>query len=163
VLLPPTPEEMQKTILARALTVVENYSVNVGKLVKATVPGTNGGFLGKVKEFFQRIIHNIFEPHEMVWGKLLHAESTCTSCGICERICPARNIRMVEPVTHATGGAEKAKPVWGDRCLMCLACLHWCPARAVQHSFLTKKWGRYHHPQIKSKDLILQEAKPVEK
>jgi ferredoxin len=46
----------------------------------------------------------------------------CNGCGICVRLCPADNIRMVE-----------AYPQWGDNCLGCMGCYHWCPEDAVKN------------------------------
>ena len=43
----------------------------------------------------------------------------CTNCGICERICPADNIRM------------DSGPVRLHKCENCFACYHWCPQNAV--------------------------------
>jgi ferredoxin len=44
----------------------------------------------------------------------------CNGCGICIRLCPADNIRMIE-----------GKPQWGDTCFGCMGCYHWCPENAV--------------------------------
>ncbi len=62
----------------------------------------------------------------------------CTGCGLCEDLCPSRNI-----VRH------EGKPVWGNRCTQCLACLHQCPVRAIDYGRATMKKGRYVHPDAK--------------
>lgn len=64
-------------------------------------------------------------------------EETCTACGICERVCMAGNIRLVD-----------GKPVWGGHCEQCLACIQWCPEQAIQYGPKTKDYKRYHHPEI---------------
>jgi len=43
-------------------------------------------------------------------------KDNCTSCGLCEKICPVRNIRL-----------ENGKPEWLHRCEHCVACISWCP------------------------------------
>jgi len=57
--------------------------------------------------------------------KKFYAEDTCISCGICEKRCPAENIRM-----------KDARPVWQGHCMMCLACIHGCPVEAIQYGNL---------------------------
>lgn len=61
-----------------------------------------------------------------------YAEKTCTKCGLCEKICPTKNIIV------------KDAPIWGKNCTACLACLHRCPVRAIQYGKGTKNKGRYY-------------------
>lgn len=46
----------------------------------------------------------------------------CNGCGICVRLCPADNIRMIQ-----------GHPQWGDNCFGCMGCYHWCPEDAVKN------------------------------
>ena len=46
--------------------------------------------------------------------------STCIGCGLCSRVCPMRNIKMM-----------KGHPVPGARCTMCYRCISLCPACAI--------------------------------
>ena len=72
-------------------------------------------------------------------------DDKCNGCGICARTCPAGNIEIVDK-----------KPVWQNRCESCLACVNWCPKEAIQGSITTtnKKTARYHHPDVKVKDML---------
>ncbi len=72
------------------------------------------------------------------------ADSKCNSCGICEKVCPVANIKM-------TAG----KPEWLHHCQQCMACLQWCPQIAIQMG-KTAERKRYHHPEIKVNDIIIQ-------
>jgi ferredoxin len=104
-------------------------------------------------------IIKLLEPHLIVLGKLaersfgFYADSKCNGCGLCERVCPAQKIRMVD-----------GKPVWPKKaeCFGCLACLNYCPETAVQveSTWYLKSWttenGRYHHPEITAKDIARQ-------
>lgn len=65
--------------------------------------------------------------------KPFFAEDTCTSCGLCERLCPTQNIVL-----------QDGKPTWQGSCVQCLACLHRCPASAIQYGKSTKNKGRYY-------------------
>ncbi len=67
----------------------------------------------------------------------------CTSCGLCERVCPAGNI--LRPDGH---------PVWQHRCTECLGCLHICPVEAIDYGDKTKGRKRYRHKDIAPKDLM---------
>ena len=70
-----------------------------------------------------------------------HADCHCTGCGTCERVCNCHNIKVAE------------KPQWGQRCTGCLACLHYCPERAVQFGKGTEKKGRYTNPYIRLEEM----------
>ena len=74
----------------------------------------------------------MFERHAMD-DKPFFAEDTCTSCGLCERVCPVKNIVL-----------KDGKPAWQGSCTQCLACIHRCPAAAIQYGKGTKKRGRYY-------------------
>jgi ferredoxin len=71
------------------------------------------------------------------------ADEKCTGCGICEKICPAQNISLVD-----------GKPTWQHRCEQCFACLQWCPEEAIQYGKGTIKRKRYRHPEITLKDML---------
>ena len=58
----------------------------------------------------------------------------CSGCGICQMVCPSRNIEM-----------KDGRPEWKDNCTQCLACIHRCPNRAIEHGKITRKKGRYFH------------------
>lgn len=75
--------------------------------------------------------------------KPFYADEKCTGCGICEKICPARNISLVDK-----------KPAWQHRCEQCFACLQWCPEEAIQYGKGTVKRERYRHPEITLKDML---------
>ncbi|MDD2733556.1 MAG: EFR1 family ferrodoxin [Desulfuromonadaceae bacterium] len=72
-----------------------------------------------------------------------HIDGACSSCGICERVCPVKNITL-----------EAGKPVWHGNCEQCLACIQWCPETCIQYGKKTKNYERYHHPEVKVKDVF---------
>jgi NAD-dependent dihydropyrimidine dehydrogenase PreA subunit len=58
-----------------------------------------------------------------ILGSMYIADDTCTSCGLCARVCPARAIVM-------QGGA----PTWTLRCVDCNRCSNACPTASIQTS-----------------------------
>lgn len=52
-------------------------------------------------------------------GRFL-VSGNCTGCGICEKVCPAGNIRI------------QGKPEFQHDCWHCLACIHHCPHKAIR-------------------------------
>lgn len=65
--------------------------------------------------------------------KAFYTEENCSSCGLCEKICPVKCIQLKE-----------GKPVWKGKCLQCLACINRCPEKAIQYGKNTKKHARYY-------------------
>lgn len=62
-----------------------------------------------------------------------HTNEKCVGCGNCSRLCPVRNIEMVND-----------RPSWLHHCEFCLACFHWCPKEAITSDELPNT-VRYHH------------------
>lgn len=58
-----------------------------------------------------------------IMGKVFIADSTCISCGKCERACPVSTIKI-----------RKGRPFWGWKCENCERCMNICPARSIQTS-----------------------------
>lgn len=71
------------------------------------------------------------------------ADSKCTSCGLCAKICPVENIVM-----------KDGRPCWQHRCEQCMACIQWCPVSAIQYGRATEGRVRYRNPGIKAEDLL---------
>ena len=70
-------------------------------------------------------------------GKQFSYISQCISCGQCARICPVNTIQMAQN-----------KPMWGDHCQQCMACVQWCPQDAISHPRRKSSRKRYHNPNI---------------
>ena len=62
---------------------------------------------------------------------------SCDGCGICASVCPAKNIAIAD-----------GQPIFFHKCEHCLACLHWCPQKALNYLNRTQLKGRYHHPKV---------------
>lgn len=87
-------------------------------------------------------IRNVHGADEKFW-----LTDACTSCGICERVCPVKNIDLVD-----------GRPEWHHRCQLCMACLHFCPVEAIQWGGRTEHRGRYRHPNLTVQDMERQQG-----
>jgi ferredoxin/flavodoxin len=83
-----------------------------------------------------------FDELTVLADRSFRVDDRCNGCGICAKICPVQNIKMVN-----------RKPVWQHRCENCYACFQWCPKDAI-YGKIVEYEKRYHHPDIKIADLI---------
>lgn len=58
-----------------------------------------------------------------LFAKDLIITDGCTGCGWCESHCPVCNIQISE---------KSSKPVFMNRCMVCMRCIYGCPVRAIQ-------------------------------
>lgn len=64
--------------------------------------------------------------------KAFLVEDSCNSCGLCQQVCPTGCIKLIDN-----------KPVWGNDCAGCLACINYCPEKSIQYGKNTKNKERY--------------------
>lgn len=89
-------------------------------------------------------IYKLAYNHIAKSDKKFWTDARCNGCGLCQKVCPPRNIRL-----------QSGKPTWLHHCDQCLACLQWCPQQAIQIGKATLKRQRYHHPEISVKEMIV--------
>lgn len=100
--------------------------------------GIEGKFNPDEKYEAKVYLDNIYKVQQQFW-----VTESCNQCGICQDICPKKNIEMI--------GKEI---IWHDNCEYCLACLHWCPNAAIQNGEISQNCRRYHHPDITLKEML---------
>lgn len=71
-------------------------------------------------------------------------DTKCTGCGVCVKVCPVNNIKMVND-----------RPEWQHHCETCYACYNWCPNEAIEGDIVAYN-DRRHHPDVKLADMIKQ-------
>ena len=98
-----------------------------------------------VNWLFSGIMYRRSAPNMHGFDKKFFADAACNGCGVCEKVCPVKNITMHE-----------SKPQWQHQCEQCFACLHWCPQCAIQYGKKTAGRARYHHPDVAIHDIMDQ-------
>ena len=83
-------------------------------------------------------------PFTPVWAKLkltakdFHVKDSCIGCGKCAKLCPLNNIKI-----------EHMKPVWGNQCTHCMACIGNCPVRAIEYGTISQTKDQYNFGKYK--------------
>lgn len=115
------------------------------------------------------VLTRLLFPHMMPkYLSILHdidigfsVSSNCISCGVCSRVCPRRNISIINGI-----------PTFSHNCSCCMACVAYCPTKAIQYrypkeqravldTFFTRRMNlpakrkRYRHPYITAQNLML--------
>lgn len=103
---------------------IEKKSRNIFQVEKGTMPG-----------LLTSVINPLFNMGAKNTKKF-YVNDKCTGCGICESVCNSHCIKV------------HGKPMWAKECTQCLACIHLCPAKAIQYGKGTEKKGRYKNPSV---------------
>ena len=73
-----------------------------------------------------------------VKASAFQADDACIGCGQCVKNCPMNNITL-----------ENGKPIWGNQCTHCMACICYCPTEAIEYGKKSIGKPRYHFEQLK--------------
>jgi len=94
------------------------------------------------------MLYKLGYKYASVTDKNYRLDEGCDGCGICELVCPVNNVKMVD-----------GRPTWNSLCEQCMACLQWCPQEVIQVKDKTRGFKRYHHPSVRSKDIVAQKRR----
>ena len=134
----PGSEKKQNELFAAARIKISNIAQEINRRVKTPV---------EKGPLWQRIVftwlYKISFPHVPEMDRKFWVDQRCNQCGLCAQLCPSKNITM-----------QDKKLVWQNHCEQCLACIQWCPQEALQYGKKTTAYARYHHPEVKIKDLL---------
>ena len=80
-------------------------------------------------------VNAVFYP-VCVSAKAFAADERCIGCGKCVKLCPLNNVKLVDK-----------KPVWGRNCTHCMACICYCPTKAIEYGKKSVGKPRYQCPE----------------
>lgn len=136
---------------------IDNEKITEEKLSKAkdyieyiieNIKNRKSNVFESVNTFYDKpltkIVSPLFNKFALNNTKKFYANNKCISCGLCEKICVSNTIKV------------NGKPKWGDKCTQCLACINWCPVKAIQYGKGTEKRQRYTNKNIKSNELVIR-------
>jgi ferredoxin len=132
------PEEKQQEMFATAAGRIPEICAAVKE--KKVQEVEMGGLVGRI---LTGLAYRFSLPAFAKTDRKFVVGDACNGCGICEKVCPVANIEMADD-----------KPTWRHHCEHCLACLQWCPQEAIEFGQKTAGRKRYHHPDIRAKDLM---------
>jgi ferredoxin/flavodoxin len=133
-------EQLQK-ILVRANTELSEILLRITKQENVSIRTDS-----IADRIISMMVHPLFAFGRNKLVKKFYVSDTCTGCGICTKLCSVKNIVLT----------SAKRPQWGQHCEFCLACINWCPARAIEFGNKTQQRNRYHHPDIKVVELTRQ-------
>lgn len=124
-----------KDLEAEKLKAAERMLSEINKTISQRQKNVNLTIPGRFPALKTALVNPMFNRFALN-TRQFSADDTCTSCGICEKICPVHTIKV------------EGKPVWGKACTQCLGCIHRCPVHAIQYGKGTARKGRYYHPDL---------------
>ena len=119
-------DEEAKKIVSDAQNDIENIISCISENREFSKPRNNvyDRFMsGPINSIFYKVI---------VKSKAFYVKETCVGCSKCVQLCPLNNIQMVNN-----------KPVWGNKCTHCMACMNYCPTKAIEYGKRSKNKVRY--------------------
>lgn len=127
-----------KEVEIRKLQNAKNEIKNINTVIKARRQNIFELEKRLISKFLTNAMNPIFEKFFKTNVSKFYATDDCISCGKCEKVCNSNIITLL-----------KGKPQWNGECCQCLACINYCPTKAIQYGKSTVKKGRYTNPYFK--------------
>lgn len=125
----PNAEQARK-IVKNAETDIDNAAAVIADNRKLTSPQK---FIYK---FMSGPLNVVYYPF-CVKARAFTVSDACIGCGKCAKLCPLNNITI-----------DNKKPVWGKNCTHCMACISYCPTKAIEYGKKSIGKPRYHFEEL---------------
>jgi ferredoxin len=106
-----------------------------------SIKAKKGNSVNKLTKMFSSINSNFIRSAANT-DRDYSVNDKCTGCGICKEVCPVGNIEIID-----------SKPGYKHNCEVCMACIQFCPERAINYKNVTQDRGRYTNPDVNYKEL----------
>ena len=118
----------------------ENHIVSVAEEIalRQTKKVPRLSFSNKIISFLGNTMQKKF-PYK---DKKYSVSDDCTSCGLCESLCLAKNISM-----------QNGKPSFHHSCEQCMACIQYCPKKAINYAKKTLVRTRYRNSKVSVEEM----------
>jgi ferredoxin len=120
--------------------ITENSNKNLVPII-TSIKNKENNSIQKSKIIYS-LLYNVCIKNVSTRDKNYNIDDNCIGCGICKGVCPVRNIEIVNN-----------KPQFKHNCEQCLACIQYCPQKAINYKHSTQDRRRYTNPEINHKDL----------
>lgn len=131
------PHVVQRVLLKREKKRVKGISIIVKGRNSTRIP--KGDILSRLST---SSVNKILANFGSMAGNF-HTTEKCNGCRTCERVCPVGNINMID-----------MRPKWGNSCEQCVACIQWCPMKAIEYADKTTNRKHYQNPEIRISDIL---------
>ncbi|MCL2773983.1 MAG: EFR1 family ferrodoxin [Oscillospiraceae bacterium] len=127
--------KVKDEVLEKAKSPVESAAEIIKRKASTKLPaGSN---------FIYRFYNSLYKSDKIANKDSGYVVSeNCNGCGICQSVCPVKNIEM-----------PNGKPSFRHKCEQCVACIQFCPQRAINYKNRTQNRRRYTNPDVTVKDL----------
>ena len=130
----PAPIPSALAGLVKGMLLTLGYFVRPWKIVTRQYPENRKTL--KFPQRYRAMLHLIFEED---------GYHRCMACGLCEKACPNRSIKILTQKNQVSGKIELDRYIWRmDTCVFCNACVQSCPFDALEmgHEFENAVYDR---------------------
>ena len=116
-----------------AVKIVEKANPDIEAAIASIKVGQE--FSAPRNNMYDHIMSELVNPifyQLIVKADSFYASEICIGCGQCALKCPLNNVQL-----------RNGKPVWGKKCTHCMACICYCPTKAIEYGKKSRGKPRY--------------------
>jgi len=108
-----------------ALTLLQVLPEKVTSMIDSIVSGKRRRVMPLFIDQIFSLLLKIEHVGAKILGKSMIVDDKCNGCSLCAKSCSTQNIKMVNN-----------KPVFNNKCSLCLSCIYVCPKKAISLKYL---------------------------